>query len=32
VIGPAASPNINAGKIIGSSGGRVLQLGLKVSF
>ena len=32
VIGPAASPNINAGKIIGSSGGRVLQLGLMVSF
>jgi hypothetical protein len=32
VIGPASSPNINAGKIIGSSGGRVLQLGLMVSF
>jgi hypothetical protein len=32
VIGPAASPNVNAGKIIGSTGGRVLQLGLKLSF
>lgn len=32
VIGPASAPNVNAGKIIGSSGGRVLQLGLKVSF
>ena len=31
-IGPLAAPNVNAGKIIGSSGGRVLQLGLKVSF
>jgi hypothetical protein len=31
-IGPAAAPNVNAGKIIGSSGGRVLQLGMKVSF
>lgn len=32
VIGPAAAPNVNAGKTIGSSGGRVLQLGMKVSF
>jgi hypothetical protein len=31
-IGPAAAPNVNAGKIIGSTGGRVLQLGMKVSF
>ncbi len=32
VIGPADSPNVNAGKIIGSRGGRVLQLGLRLSF
>jgi hypothetical protein len=32
VIGPRSAPNVNAGKIIGSSGGRVMQLGLKVSF
>ncbi|MDR3699663.1 MAG: hypothetical protein P4L56_08525 [Candidatus Sulfopaludibacter sp.] len=31
-IGPAAAPNVNAGRIIGSHGGRVVQLGLKVSF
>ncbi len=31
-IGPAAAPNVNAGRIIGSYGGRVIQLGLKVSF
>lgn len=32
VIGPADAPNVNAGKIIGSTGGRVLQLGLRFSF
>ena len=31
-IGPASAPNVNAGKIIGSHGGRVIQLGLKFSF
>lgn len=31
-IGTAATPNANAGKIIGSRGGRVLQLGLRFSF
>ena len=32
VIGPASAPNLNAGKIIGSHGGRVIQLGARVSF
>ncbi|HYM09957.1 MAG TPA: hypothetical protein VEU62_04460 [Bryobacterales bacterium] len=32
VIGPASAPNVNAGKIIGSQGGRVIQLGLRFSF
>lgn len=32
IIGPESAPNINAGKIIGSHGGRVIQLGLRVSF
>lgn len=32
MIGPASSPNVNAGKIIGSHGGRVLQLGMRFSF
>ena len=32
VIGPASAPNVNAGRIIGSTGGRVLQLGLRLSF
>ena len=32
VIGPAVAPNVNAGKIIGSFGGRVLQVGLRYSF
>ncbi len=32
VIGPASAPNVNAGKIIGSWGGRVAQLGLRFSF
>jgi hypothetical protein len=31
-IGPASAPNIDAGKIIGSHGGRVIQIGLKFSF
>ncbi len=31
-IGPASAPNIDAGRIIGSHGGRVIQLGLKFSF
>jgi len=32
VIGPASAPNIDAGRIIGSQGGRVIQLGLILSF
>ncbi len=32
MIGPASAPNIDAGRIIGSHGGRVIQLGLKISF
>ncbi len=31
-IGPASSPNLNAGRIIGSTGGRVMQLGLRILF
>ncbi len=31
-IGPASAPNLNAGKIIGSRGGRVVQLGIRISF
>ncbi len=31
-IGPASAPNLNAGKILGSRGGRVIQLGLRFSF
>jgi hypothetical protein len=31
-IGSATTPNLNAGKIIGSRGGRVIQLGLRLSF
>jgi len=31
-IGPVSAPNVDAGKIIGSHGGRVVQIGLKVSF
>jgi len=31
-IGSATTPNVNAGKIIGSRGGRVIQLGLRLSF
>ena len=32
VIGPESAPNVNAGRIIGSVGGRVIQLGLRYSF
>lgn len=32
VIGPQRAPNINAGRIIGSRGGRVIQLGLRFNF
>lgn len=32
LIGPASAPNVNAGKIIGSRGGRVIQLGLRFNF
>ena len=32
VIGSVASPNTDAGHIIGSRGGRVVQLGLRLSF
>ncbi len=31
-IGSAEAPNVNAGRIIGSSGGRVIQLGLRLTF
>lgn len=31
-IGSDSAPNVNAGRIIGSYGGRVIQLGLKLSF
>lgn len=32
MIGPSSAPNVNAGRIIGSRGGRVMQLGLRFSF
>jgi hypothetical protein len=32
VIGSASSPNVNAGRIIGSRGSRVVQLGIRYSF
>ena len=32
VIGPASAPNVNAGRIIGSRGGRVIQLGVRLTF
>ena len=32
LIGPASAPNVNAGRIIESRGGRVIQLGLRFSF
>lgn len=31
-IGPPGAPNVNAGRIIGSRGGRVVQLGVRFSF
>jgi len=31
-IGPASALNVDAGHIIGSHGGRVIQIGLKFSF
>jgi hypothetical protein len=31
-IGSVSDPNVNAGRIIGSQGGRVVQLGLRLSF
>ncbi|HET8548696.1 MAG TPA: hypothetical protein VFL57_11855, partial [Bryobacteraceae bacterium] len=32
VIGPESAPNVNAGRIIGSVGGRVIQVGVRYSF
>ena len=32
VIGSASAPNLNAGHIIGSSGGRIVQLSLRMNF
>ncbi len=32
VIGPESAPNLNAGHILGSTGGRVVQLGLRFGF
>jgi hypothetical protein len=32
MIGPDSAPNVDAGRIIGSHGGRIIQLGLKFSF
>jgi hypothetical protein len=32
MIGPAWAPNVNSGRIIGSRGGRVIQMGLRFSF
>jgi len=32
LIGPASAPNVNAGRIIGSRGGRVMQIGMRFSF
>jgi hypothetical protein len=31
-IGPRTAPNANAGRIVGSNGGRILQLGLRLNF
>ncbi len=31
-IGTATTPNFNAGRIIGSTGGRIVQLGLRINF
>jgi hypothetical protein len=32
VIGPESAPNVNAGRITGSRGGRVVQVGMRLSF
>jgi hypothetical protein len=32
LIGSKENPNLNAGKIVGSTGGRIIQLGLRFSF
>ncbi len=32
IIGPASAPNLDAGRIIGSHGGRVVQIGARFSF
>jgi hypothetical protein len=32
LIGPGSAPNANAGKIIGSTGGRIVQLGARLNF
>jgi len=32
VIGPANAPNTDAGHIIGSTGGRVIQIGARITF
>jgi hypothetical protein len=32
MIGSLADPNLNAGRIVGTTGGRVVQLGLRFSF
>jgi hypothetical protein len=32
IIGSKDNPNLNAGKIIGSSGGRIVQLGFRINF
>lgn len=32
IIGSPENPNLNAGRIIGSQGGRIVQLGLRLSF
>jgi len=32
MIGSLANPNLNAGRIVGTTGGRVVQLGLRLSF
>jgi hypothetical protein len=31
-IGSTLTPNFNAGKIVGSTGGRIVQLGLRINF
>jgi hypothetical protein len=32
MVGSLTDPNLNAGRIVGTSGGRVVQLGLRFSF